>query len=102
MLENIRTMDYESVEAEQAFLNVYQHCTVLRLPYQYNGNLAIKSASIQAWNALRDTMSIIHYTLQKPHKLHRNSQEGKLFETEFTYWWKMHDEMVQKYAKKKD
>jgi hypothetical protein len=53
-------------EAEQSFLNVYFGADAVRLPYVYNANLAIRERSPALWDALRDELRIIHYTLPKP------------------------------------
>jgi len=53
-------------EAEQAFLNVYFGADAVRLPYMYNANLAIRERSPALWDALRDEVRIVHYTVPKP------------------------------------
>ncbi|KAH9027572.1 glycosyltransferase family 8 protein [Lactarius hengduanensis] len=53
-------------QAEQAFLNVYFGADAVRLPYAYNANLAIRERSPALWDALRDEMRIVHYTVPKP------------------------------------
>lgn len=58
--------EYPLGQAEQAFLNLYLGGTSMRLPYIYNGNLAIKTRSPVLWRRLADEMRIVHYTLVKP------------------------------------
>jgi hypothetical protein len=53
-------------EAEQSFLNVYFGADALRLPYLYNANLAIHERSPALWDALRDEIRVVHYTVPKP------------------------------------
>ena len=57
---------FNPLEAEQAFLNLYFGADVVRLPYLYNANLAIRERSPALWDALRDEMRIVHYTSPKP------------------------------------
>ncbi|KAI9438761.1 nucleotide-diphospho-sugar transferase [Lactarius indigo] len=57
---------YNPRMAEQAFLNVYFGADAVRLPYVYNANLAIRERSPALWDALRDEMRIVHYTMPKP------------------------------------
>ncbi|KAJ6467762.1 glycosyltransferase family 8 protein [Mycena sanguinolenta] len=62
----IETAEYPLQEAEQAFLNLYFGGTALRLPYVYNGNVAIKMRSPLLWQRLVDEMRVVHYTVEKP------------------------------------
>ena len=57
---------YDPGEAEQSFLNLYFGADVVRLPYLYNANLAIRERSPALWDAMRDEMRIVHYTAPKP------------------------------------
>ena len=57
---------FDPHEAEQSFLNVYFGADALRLPYLYNANLAIHERSPALWDALRDDIRIVHYTVPKP------------------------------------
>ncbi|KAF8177290.1 glycosyltransferase family 8 protein [Mycena galopus ATCC 62051] len=70
--ENLRAKmevaDYPFQQAEQAFLNLYFGGTALRLPYIYNGNLALKARSPVLWQRLTDEMRVVHYTTVKPFK----------------------------------
>ncbi|KAK7058127.1 glycosyltransferase family 8 protein [Favolaschia claudopus] len=66
MLEKMQVAEYPHGEAEQAFLNLYFAGTALRLPYIYNGNLAIKSRNPVLWQRLAEEMRIVHYTTVKP------------------------------------
>ncbi|KAI0753147.1 nucleotide-diphospho-sugar transferase [Daedaleopsis nitida] len=66
MVSKIATARYPAEQAEQAFLNLYFGAEVLRLPYAYNANLAIKKRTPQMWRALQDEMRIMHFTMAKP------------------------------------
>jgi Glycosyl transferase family 8 len=57
---------FPAKEAEQAFLNVYFGADAVRLPYIYNANLAIRERSPALWDALRDEIRVVHYTVPKP------------------------------------
>jgi len=57
---------FDPLYAEQAFLNVYFGADAVRLPYMYNANLAIRERSPALWDALRDEMRVVHYTVPKP------------------------------------
>ncbi|KAI0306229.1 nucleotide-diphospho-sugar transferase, partial [Multifurca ochricompacta] len=65
-LSRIPDARYPPTEAEQAFLNVYFGADVVRLPYMYNANLAIRDRSPAMWDALRDEIRIVHYTSPTP------------------------------------
>ena len=56
--------------AEQALLNVFFAADMLRLPFTYNGNIAIKDRTPAMWEGIRDDMRIIHYTDVKPFVSH--------------------------------
>ena len=66
MISKINTIPYDHGYAEQGFLNVYYSANVMRLPYVYNSNLAIKRRSPKMWEAMKPDMAIVHYTLDKP------------------------------------
>jgi len=87
LLTAMKSTDYPRDQAEQAFLNAHYEFTVHRLPYMYNGNLAIKAADKAVWAKLWPQMRIIHYTLHKPHKTEEHSQRQALFESEWKLWW---------------
>jgi len=87
LLAAMKVADYPRDQAEQAFLNVHYRFTALRLPYMYNGNLAIKVADKAAWQSLWPTLRIVHYTLHKPFKQAEDAQVGHLFEDEWKLWW---------------
>ncbi|KAI0246850.1 nucleotide-diphospho-sugar transferase [Lactifluus subvellereus] len=57
---------FPAEEAEQAFLNVYFGADAVRLPYVYNANLAIRERSPALWDAMRDELRVVHYTMPKP------------------------------------
>jgi hypothetical protein len=57
---------YNPREAEQSFLNVYFGADAVRLPYLYNANLAIRERSPALWDAMRDELRVVHYTVPKP------------------------------------
>ncbi|KAK7461688.1 hypothetical protein VKT23_008116 [Stygiomarasmius scandens] len=66
MKSRLETANFPLGEAEQAFLNLYFGAKVLRLPYVYNSNLAVKYRSTEVWKEMKDEMRVIHYTLIKP------------------------------------
>ncbi|KAJ6573489.1 glycosyltransferase family 8 protein [Mycena vulgaris] len=66
MRKKMEIAEYPLGQAEQGFLNLYFGGTSMRLPYIYNGNLAIKTRSPVLWRRLADEMRIVHYTLVKP------------------------------------
>ena len=66
MLSKIGTAHYKHTDAEQGFLNTYFSSQVSRLPYTYNANLAIKKRAPEFWEAMKNSMKIVHYTLVKP------------------------------------
>ncbi|THH11265.1 hypothetical protein EW145_g770 [Phellinidium pouzarii] len=66
MLSKIDTAKYKRLDAEQGFLNVYFAMQVIRLPFIYNANLALKRRSPGLWKALEPDMRIVHYTITKP------------------------------------
>lgn len=66
MLTKIYRNNYKHGDAEQGFLNLYYGQQVVRIPHIYNGNLAIKTKSPTYWDAIRDEMRIVHFTLTKP------------------------------------
>ncbi|KAJ7191397.1 glycosyltransferase family 8 protein [Mycena pura] len=66
MRAQLETADFRATEAEQAFLNVYWAPHALRLPYIYNGNLAIKAVAPRVWAALQPELRVVHYTVVKP------------------------------------
>ena len=66
MVAKIYTADYPRWEADQAFLNIYFGNEVARLPYAYNGNLALKWRASKLWKHTTPDRRIIHYTLSKP------------------------------------
>lgn len=66
MLDALPDARYPHTMAEQAFLNQYFATDAVRLPYAYNGNLALKERSPHVWSGIQSEMRIIHYTLIKP------------------------------------
>lgn len=66
ILARIADARYPPGEAEQAFLNLYFGADVVRLPYLYNANLAIRERSPALWDAMREEIRIVHYTSPKP------------------------------------
>lgn len=53
MVEGVGRTRFEPEQAEQAFLNAWFGGTVVRLPFVYNANLAIKVRSPGLWDVLR-------------------------------------------------
>jgi inositol phosphorylceramide glucuronosyltransferase 1 len=66
MLSKLETATYPLEQAEQAFLNTYFAPKTLRLPYVYNGNLAIKQLAPRVWSSIKNELRIVHYTVLKP------------------------------------
>ncbi|THH14100.1 hypothetical protein EW146_g6191 [Bondarzewia mesenterica] len=66
MLHNLERAVFPPLEAEQAFLNIYFAAETVRLPYVYNGNLAIKLRNPDMWTAMRNDLRVVHYTSVKP------------------------------------
>ncbi|KAI0714181.1 hypothetical protein C8T65DRAFT_694919 [Cerioporus squamosus] len=66
IVETIPTAHYWRHEAEQALLNAFFAKDVVRLPYAYNANLAIKARSPRMWEGIKEEMRVIHYTMAKP------------------------------------
>ena len=66
MLSKVEHAKFNRAWAEQSYLNLYYGSQAVKLPYVYNGNLAIKTRSRSSWAAMQDQMRIIHYTLAKP------------------------------------
>lgn len=114
MLEDLGRARYPRAAAEQSFLNQYFASDVVRLPYVYNGNLAIKARAPSVWQGIRDEMRIIHYTLVKPfvskkwsavsfEKIHERVEEASrewngIFREEMTLWQSMWQETRITYA----
>lgn len=104
--------------AEQAFLNQFFATDALRLPYAYNGNLALKERAPAVWHGIRTEMRIIHYTLIKPFvskhwgavpldRMQRRVDEaarakGGMFREEMLLWGRMWEETRTVYAQRLD
>ena len=67
LVARIDTADYDHSAGEQGYLNVWHSADAVRLPYVYNGNLAIKERNPELWRSLQPELRVIHYTLVKPH-----------------------------------
>ncbi|PCH35546.1 glycosyltransferase family 8 protein [Wolfiporia cocos MD-104 SS10] len=66
MVTKIGKARYDTTDAEQGFLNHYYGAEVVRLPYAYNANLAIKLRKPELWEDLWGDARIVHYTIVKP------------------------------------
>lgn len=66
MKSKLETAHFNLEQAEQAFLNVYFAPKTTRLPYIYNGNLAIKQINPSVWESIKNEMKVVHYTVLKP------------------------------------
>ncbi|CAL1711423.1 unnamed protein product [Somion occarium] len=115
MVSQIATADFPHLEAEQSFLNHYFGAEAVRLPYAYNGNLAIKQRAPEMWNRTAHERRIVHFTLAKPflmgdyervpwYELEERVVEVAGYEDgaykEETMWWgEMFKEMKHTYAK---
>lgn len=108
LVEKLETADYPLQWAEQSYLNLYFGAHALRLPFIYNGNVAIKEASPVLWKAMEKDMRIVHYTLAKPFppydggmlepaqlKEHLTAEKDRnsRFEQELTWWEESWDAM---------
>lgn len=110
----VHTTPFHHWEAEQAFLNVFYGPQTVRLPYIYNGNLAIKPRNPAMWEGMQNEMRILHFSLLKPFwrkvydeigldKMHENARnqsrewEGQ-FEYEIMLWDRYWRETEDKYG----
>ena len=66
LVERINTAEYPHAEGDQGYINAWHGADAVRLPYVYNGNLAIKQRNPSLWQSLQSELRIIHYTLVKP------------------------------------
>ncbi len=66
MLRKVGHARFERRFAEQGFLRMYFAHQVLRLPFVYNANLAIKRRNAETWAVIMEELRVIHYTLVKP------------------------------------
>lgn len=118
MVDRIPAARFPPAAAEQAFLNQYFATDAVRLPYAYNGNLAIKKRSPQVWEGIRREMRVLHYTLAKPFltkdwrgvpldKMLERVQEvanvhGGIFREEMLHWGRVWSEVRTQYAQRID
>ncbi|KAH9920905.1 nucleotide-diphospho-sugar transferase [Fomitopsis serialis] len=114
MVSKIATANYPAEDAEQSFLNHYFGKEALRLPFTYNGNLAIKKRTAAMWAGLKKNVHVVHYTLVKPflqgdyaevpiNKLEKNIQSkmgkhGGIFVDELNEWAVAWRETMEKYG----
>ncbi|KAI0353092.1 nucleotide-diphospho-sugar transferase [Trametes cingulata] len=61
LVAHINKAKYSHWEAAQAFLNVFYGVDTVRLPYVYNGNIAIKRRNPRLWEGLQDELRHIHF-----------------------------------------
>ncbi|KAH8824895.1 glycosyltransferase family 8 protein [Flagelloscypha sp. PMI_526] len=66
LLVKMTTAEFNLEWAEQTFLNLYFGMQAFRLPWIFNANVWIKKSSPNLWEAMKDEMTIIHYTSAKP------------------------------------
>ncbi|KAI0076963.1 nucleotide-diphospho-sugar transferase [Panus rudis PR-1116 ss-1] len=66
MIAKLEMAKFPHWEAEQSYLNHFFGAEAVRLPYAYNGNLAIKRRARKLWNGTQMNRRIIHFTLVKP------------------------------------
>ncbi|KIP09728.1 glycosyltransferase family 8 protein [Phlebiopsis gigantea 11061_1 CR5-6] len=118
MLRALPAARFPPAMAEQAFLNQFFATDVLRLPYAYNGNLALKARSPRVWDGIRGEMRVMHYTLVKPfvsrtwgavplerlpERVAEAAEEKKgLFREEMTLWGRTWEETSVVYARSID
>ncbi|KAI0665267.1 nucleotide-diphospho-sugar transferase [Cubamyces menziesii] len=100
----VDTAPYWRHEAEQALLNAFFAGELVKLPYAYNANLAIKAYSRRVWEGIKREIRVIHYTMVKPftrdnknyawvpmeeleaNARRRSAEEGGIFVEEMEYW----------------
>ncbi|KAI0649430.1 nucleotide-diphospho-sugar transferase [Trametes meyenii] len=114
LVAHINTAGYSHWEAEQAFLNVFYGADTVRLPYAYNGNIAIKKRNPRLWQGLQDELRLVHFSLVKPFwrevydeigidymhdnvKLRAGDWDG-VFREEILEWGQVWGETERKYA----
>ncbi|KAH8111456.1 nucleotide-diphospho-sugar transferase [Phellopilus nigrolimitatus] len=96
MLDKICTAAYKHKDAEQGFLNTYFAVHVVRLPYIYNANLALKRRNADIWHAIEKDMRIVHYTLVKPfYEDERKRLDGGLWMDEMGWWEASWRELIE-------
>lgn len=66
LVAQIANADFPPVDAEQSYLNHYFGAEVVRLPYVYNANLAIKARTRKLWDGMEAEQRVVHFTLIKP------------------------------------
>ncbi len=105
LVAQIGSADFPPVDAEQSYLNHYFGAEVVRLPYAYNANLAIKGKSVKLWEGMQAEQRVVHFTLIKPflgpkyapvefEDLEEHVQQvaettGKMFREEMLWWGEM-------------
>lgn len=116
MVSKLTTARYPLADAEQSFLNHYFGAEVLRLPYHYNSNLAIKQYAPLVWEGTLPEQRIVHFTLVKPfvgrgptyevvpfddvenHVLKMAKEDGGIFRPEMLWWGGMFTDMKRTYS----
>jgi len=111
MVSKLTTARYPLQDAEQSFLNLYFGAEVVRLPYHYNANLAIKERALPVWLGTRHEHRIVHFTLVKPFigrgpeykvvpfdEVERfvgeiKEADGGMFKEEILWWGEMFEDM---------
>jgi len=114
MTSRMEAANYPLEQAEQAFLNLFFGTKVLRLPYMYNGNLALKHRSSEVWKEVADEMRVVHYTIVKPfwdydvpngelvtpdrtrQIIQARVRDREFFKEEINWWKDAFDELMQK------
>ncbi|KAK7456430.1 hypothetical protein VKT23_010678 [Stygiomarasmius scandens] len=113
MTNELETANYPPEQAEQAFLNLYFGAKVLRLPYMYNGNMAVKYRSSEVWKEIVDEMRVLHYTTVKPfwdwyvpneelvtpertrEIIQARLRDNDFFKDEINWWKEIFEELMQ-------
>lgn len=114
----IETAKYWRHEAEQAFLNTFYAKDVVKLPYAYNANLAIKARNAKVWDGIKKDIRVIHYTMVKPftrdnkdyaavpmreleaNARRRSTEFGGIFAEEMDIWAQAWHETYEQYGQK--
>ncbi|KAI0079227.1 glycosyltransferase family 8 protein [Panus rudis PR-1116 ss-1] len=102
MVSKIALAQFPAEDAEQSFLNHYFGAEAVRLPYAYNGNLAIKKRAPLLWQTTEPERRLVHFTMVKPflghdyaqvefddleeHVVEMSKKKGGLYAPEVLWW----------------
>ncbi|KLO10105.1 nucleotide-diphospho-sugar transferase, partial [Schizopora paradoxa] len=101
MLRKVGSARFERRFAEQGFLRMYFAHQVLRLPFIYNANLAIKRWNEDTWSVIMEELRVIHYTLVKPFPEERKMHfDNGMWKSEFELWERHYNDSLRALAGK--